>query len=155
MSASIRRATADDAGLLAQHRGAVWVEVGDHSHESMRQQAPIWAAWIRDAIDDGTYVAFVAEDAGGIVASAALLVHVAVPRPGWPADREGRVHSVYVVPEARRRGLARKLVDEVLAYARAAMLIRLTLHPSADARPLYVALGFVSLDEMGLRLTGE
>ena len=79
----------------------------------------------------------------------------ALPRPGWPSDREGRVQSVYVVPHARRRGIARTLMAEVMDYARAAMLIRLTLHPSDDARPLYASLGFDQLDEMGLRLTGE
>ena len=62
------------------------------------------------------------------------------------------MQSVYVVPVARRRGIARALMKAIVAYARAVPLIRLVLHPSDDARPLYADLGFSGLDEMGLRL---
>lgn len=155
MSYAIRRATPDDAAVLAEHRARVWREVGDWDAESMAAQVPVWTAWFHEAVADGTYVAFIADENGEAIASGALLVHVAIPRPGWPCDREGRVQSVYVVPHARRRGIARALMAGVMEYARAAMLIRLTLHPSDDARPLYASLGFDRLDEMGLRLTGE
>src|SRR6202011_1410480 len=133
----------------------VWREVGDWSDEALAPQIPIWTAWFHDAVSAGVYVSFVAEQDGEPIGSASLLVHVAIPRPGFPSDREGRVQSVYIVPAARRRGLARTLMDAVMEYARTAMLIRLTLHPSDDARPLYISLGFSELDEMGLRLTGE
>jgi GNAT superfamily N-acetyltransferase len=154
VSYAIRRATPDDAALLAEHRARVWREVGGHSEESMAAQVPVWTAWFHDAVADGTYVSFVAEENGEPIASGSLLVHAAIPRPGWPSDREGRVQSVYVAPHARRRGIARALMAELSGYARAAMLIRLVLHPSDDARPLYASLGFEQLDEMGLRLTG-
>lgn len=155
MSYAIRRATPDDAALLAEHRARVWREVGGHSGESMAAQIPIWTAWFHDAVGDGTYVSFIAEENGEAIGSGSLLVHVAIPRPGFPSDREGRVHSVYIVPHARRRGIARALMAELMDYAATAMLIRLSMHPSDEARPLYVSLGFEQLDEMGLRLTGE
>ena len=65
------------------------------------------------------------------------------------------MQSVYVVPAARRRGVAHALMAAILEYARSARLIRLTLRPSDVARGLYESLGFAALDEMGLRLTGE
>ena len=154
MSYAIRRATADDAALLAEHRARVWREVGDWDEESMAAQVPIWTAWLHDAVESGTYVAFVADENGAAIASGALLLHVAIPRPRASSDREGRVQSVYVVPDARRRGIARALMERIMEYARAAALIRLTLHPSDEARPLYAALGFSALDEMGLRISG-
>jgi GNAT superfamily N-acetyltransferase len=153
VSYAIRRATPDDAALLAEHRARVWREVGDWDAGAMAAQVPVWTAWFHEALADGVYVSFVAEENGEAIASGSLLVHVAIPRPGWPADREGRVQSVYVIPHARRRGIARALMDHVMEYARAAMLIRLTLHPSDEARPMYAALGFEPLDEMGLRLS--
>ena len=153
MSYAIRRATPDDAALLAEHRALVWREVGDWEAEPMAAQVPVWTAWFHEAVADGTYVAFIAEENGEGIASGAVLVHVAIPRPDWPSDREGRVQSVYVVPHARRRGIARALMAEIVDYAHAAMLIRLMLHPSEEARPLYASLGFVQLDQMGLRLS--
>jgi GNAT superfamily N-acetyltransferase len=153
VSYALRRATPRDAALLAEHRGRIWREVGDWDEEPIAAQIPVWTAWMADAVADGTYVAWIAEeDSGDAIASGAVLVHVAIPRPGFPSDREGRVQSVYVVPHARRRGIAQAIMAEVMAYARASMLIRLTLHPSDEARPLYLALGFSELDELGLRL---
>jgi GNAT superfamily N-acetyltransferase len=151
---TIRRATPDDAALLAEHRACVWREVGDWSDEALAPQIPVWQTWLRAKVADGTYVAFVAEDENGEpVGSGAVLVHLAIPRPKWPSDRGGRVQSVYVVPDARRRGIARALMDALIAYAREAQLIFLALHPSDDARPLYAAMGFGETDEMMLRFS--
>ena len=155
MSYALRRATPGDAALLAQHRAHVWHEVGDWDEAPLAAQVPIWTAWFRDALDAGTYISFVAEEDGAPIASGSMLVHVAIPRPGFPSDREGRVQSVYVIPTARRRGVAHALMAAITEYARTAMLIRLVLNPADAARTLYESLGFVALDEMGLRLTGE
>lgn len=154
MSYTIRRATPDDAALLAEHRARVWREVGDWDEEPMARQIPVWTAWFSRALADGRYRSWIAEEHGEALASGSLLVYTAIPRPGSDADREGRVQSVYVEPNARRRGIARALMREVVTYARSVPLIRLVLHPSDDARGLYDALGFTALDEMGLRLTG-
>ena len=151
---AIRRAAPDDAALLAQHRARVWREVGDWSDEALAPQIPVWEAWMRAKVADGTYAAWIAEDgAGDPVGSGAVLVHLAIPRPNWPSDRAGRVQSLYIVPDARRRGVARALMDELMRYAREAGLIFLALHPSDEARPLYASLGFVQADEMALRLS--
>ena len=90
---------------------------------------------------------------GRAVGSGALLVQLTIPRPGVPSDRAGRVQSVYIEPAARLRGIARAVMDRIIAYAKDAQLVSLSLHPSDDARPLYAALGFEAADEMTLRLT--
>lgn len=151
MSYAIRRATPADAALLAEHRARVWCEVGDWAEEPMARQVPIWTAWFHDAVTAGRYRSWIAEEDGAAIASGSLLVYAAIPRPGAASDQEGRVQSVYVVPGARRRGIARALLDAIIAEARAAPLIRLVLHPSDEARSFYAGLGFVELDEMGLR----
>jgi GNAT superfamily N-acetyltransferase len=155
VSYAIRRAAPDDASLLAEHRARVWREVGGWGDAPMAAQVPIWTAWFHDALAAGTYVSFIADEEDEAIASASLLIQAAIPRPGAPSDREGRVQSVYVRPEARRRGIARALMERLMEHARTASLIRLTLHPSDEARPLYAAMGFSDLDEMGLRLTGS
>jgi GNAT superfamily N-acetyltransferase len=154
VTVALRRATADDAHLLAGHRAAVWVEVGDWSAEAMAAQIPVWADFARRAVGDGTYVAWIAEDRGEPIASGAILVHLTIPRPGSDSERAGRVQSVYVVPAARRRGVARAIMEALLADARALRLISLTLHPSDEARALYASMGFTAGDEMLLRVSG-
>ena len=152
MSYAIREAVPEDAALLAEHRARVWREVGDWGEEPMSRQIPVWTSWFHDAVADGRYRSWIAVENGEAIASGSLLVYTAIPRPGSAADREGRVQSVYVAPVARRRGIARALMATIVEYARAAPLIRLVLHPSDEARPLYAGLGFSDLDEMGLPL---
>ena len=156
MSPAFRRATVADAPLLAAHRARVWEEVGEWSPTAMAAQTPVWEDFVRRAIADGTYVAVIAEADGTPVASGAMLVQPAMPRPELPgSERCGRVQSVYVEPLARKRGIARGLMHELLDAARALRLIFLSLHPSDEARALYASLGFTPADEMGLRLIEE
>ena len=155
MSYTLRRATVDDAPLLAVHRARIWHEVGEWDEESLERQIPIWTEFIRRTVSDGTYIAWIAEENGGPIGSGAILVQLAIPRPGFVSERAGRVQSVYVVPTQRRRGIARAIMERLLAYARDEKLISLTLRPSDDARALYGSLGFSAADEMGLRLAPE
>lgn len=148
----IRPATFLDADLLAQHRAAVWHEVGEWSRADLAPQIPLWAAFFHDHVTRGSYAAFIAEDGVRVIGSGAVLIHLSIPRPGSASDKSGRVQSVYVEPAQRGKGVARAIMDRILAFARDAQLIGLSLHPSDQARGLYAALGFEAADEMMLRL---
>ena len=152
---TIRRARPDDAAVLAKHRAAVWTEGGNWTAAQLAGVFPQWKAFFSETLAAGTCVAWIALDDDAAIGSGALLLQLAIPRPGSPSRTEGRVHSVYVVPARRRQGIARAIMDAMLRYAREAQIIRLKLHPSEIARPLYEAVGFVALDEMGLQLTGD
>ena len=150
---TLRRATPDDAPLLTAHRAALWTEIGDWTQDELAPTLPAWTSFIRRAIADGTYVAYIAEEDGVAIGSGALLLQLAFPRPGLESNQAGRMHSVYVAPAARRRGVALGIVNALLAFAREAKLIEITLHPSEVARPLYASLGFKQADEMRLRFS--
>lgn len=154
MSWAVRPATPADAPLLGEHRGLVWREAGRRPAAEVNAQIAVWSSWTADAMTDGNYAAWIADDASGeAIGSAGLLLRLTMPRPEFPVDRDGRVHAVYVVPSMRRRGVASALMAEIIAYAREVMLTQLVLHPSVDGRPLYAGLGFVPLDEMVLRFS--
>ena len=61
--------------------------------------------------------------------------------------------NVFTERAWRRRGLAKLLMEHVIAGARTAGVTTLVLHASAEGRPLYEALGFSPTNEM--RYTGE
>jgi ribosomal protein S18 acetylase RimI-like enzyme len=81
---------------------------------------------------------------------------VEIPRPLRLPD--GRVDvslghqaialNVYTEPSFRRRGLARRLMHQVLSRSRAEGLERLVLHAAPDGRRLYEQLGFAPTNEM-------
>ena len=148
---TIRPAVPADARALAEHRAAVWTEVGDWGPEILDFVAT-WTAYLRAALDDGSYHAVIAFDESGILGSAGMHAKASLPRPEYRTDIEARVQGVHVTPAARRRGIARAMMERLLEIARAAGYQRIVLHPSDEARPLYRSLGFEPLDELVLRL---
>jgi predicted GNAT family acetyltransferase len=59
--------------------------------------------------------------------------------------------NVYTQPAWRRRGIAERLVREVLAWAAARGVSSVVLHASAAGRRLYERLGFAATNEMIFR----
>jgi GNAT superfamily N-acetyltransferase len=163
----VRRGTLDDLELLVRHRAGMFRDMGVLPPEAIEPLATGTRAYLREALPAGEYLAWLAGFAAEpdrAVAGAGLVLRRIPPFPELAEDgvttriasgREGLVLNVFVEPECRRRGLARRLMDEVIAYARAHALDRLVLHASDDGRPLYEQLGFKGTNEMRLRGTGE
>ena len=59
---------------------------------------------------------------------------------------------MYTDPAHRRRGLARRLMETMIAWARAEGHATLYLHASDEGRGLYESLGFAPTNEMRLVL---
>jgi GNAT superfamily N-acetyltransferase len=152
MNAALRRATRADAALLAEHRAAVWRSADAATEAELATQIPIWIDFFVETIADGTLIAFIAERDGAAIGSVVLLEQLAIPRPGYARALEGRVHSMFVEPRARGAGVARALMTMLVDHARQAGFMRLNLHPTDMARPLYRSLGFEDRDEMGMLL---
>jgi GNAT superfamily N-acetyltransferase len=71
-----------------------------------------------------------------------LLEH---PQNGW-------IIGVYVVPQYRRRGIARALTDAALSWLRGTECVEAKLHASPFGRGIYESLGFALTNEMKLSL---
>jgi len=119
-------------------------------------------AYLREAVPRGEYVgwlASLASHSGDTVAGAGVQIRRVLPfprrRPDGRVDvahgRQGIVLNVYTEPAFRRQGLARRLMQEVLARARETQLDSLVLHAAPDGRPLYEQMGFAPTNEMRFR----
>lgn len=91
---------------------------------------------------------------GRIVATAGAMVRDDFPACTFRARRYGRVMDVYVLPEHRRCGHARRLVAETLAWLRGkgVTFVRLGASEQAKQIRLYEKLGFAPSNEMRLNL---
>jgi len=58
---------------------------------------------------------------------------------------------VYTDPAWRRRGVARAVMEAILAWCRRRRFTRIRLHASDLGRPLYESLGFAPTRELGWR----
>ena len=93
---------------------------------------------------DYDLLAFVAREreSGAIVCCAWLLLVTKPPSPRFPHGQTGTLFNVYTVPEHRRRGLARHVMEHLLDAARDLNLDVVELNATDDGYPLYRSLGF-------------
>lgn len=155
MHVVVRHATAADAALLADHRVAMFRDMGgvQPQREDLLRRASV--SYFTTAIPRGEYVGWLASptDADAPIAGAGVQLRSLLPRPDTSGDglllgREGLVLNVYTDPAWRGRGVARHLMDVIVAWAKEAGVVRLVLSASPAGRPLYEKMGFVATREM-------
>ena len=105
----------------------------------------------------GTIAHFGWRENGAIIATAGVMIRDDFPVNTLKLRRFGWVMDVYVLPEHRRRGHARRLTEETLAWLRAkgVVLARLSASEQAKQAGLYEKLGFTFANEMRLHLAGS
>lgn len=149
---AIRRASADDIDTLAEHRRAMFVDMGYRDEAALDAMAAKCHAWLLDRMNRGEYLAWVATAPdGSVVAGTGLWIM------DWPphmigGGRRGNILNVYTAAQFRRRGLARELMNTALEWCRANGVDVVVLHASPDGRRLYESMGFAATNEMRIRL---
>lgn len=149
----VRPATLDDIPVLAYQRCAMFVATGAIDREATAELDAAERRYLAQAMPAGTFVAWLVEHGGRIVAGGGLQLRTLQPRPGFVrGEPEGLVVSMWTEPSHRRRGLGNRMMDAILQWCRARRIRRLTLHASTEGRPLYERFGFRPTNEMRLEL---
>lgn len=144
---TLRAARAEDAPSIARHR--YYRSEPDHDVHA-------YTAWLPMRIERGTYIGFVAEAAGHIVGGAGAVLLDWGPTRGEASGTRARIVNVFTDAQWRRRGIAKSLVDEVMATCTASGIRVFSLAASAEGAHLYRSLGFTPYaDEMILRCHGS
>jgi GNAT superfamily N-acetyltransferase len=143
-------ATVADAEIIARHRVGMFHEMHGLADGKRAELAAAAHAYLLRALPGGEYVGWLAspsDDSSRIIAGAGVQIRGILPRPETLGP-EAIVLNVYTDPAFRRRGLAEKLMEHVIDWAREAGIGRLVLHASTAGRPLYEKLGFEQTNEM-------
>lgn len=145
MTFAIRLAAPDDReevvrlrlAFIADVRGADASTFGDGFTEVTRR-------YLDDVHRSGRIRTWLAEPTGGGATAGIISVlrNDAPPLPEHHLAHEGYVVNLWVAPGARRRGLARALMQTALDDAPGWGLRRLYLHATEAGRPLYEQTGF-------------
>jgi GNAT superfamily N-acetyltransferase len=160
----VRRATLADVETVAHHRTAMFLAMGSATPEIVGRLASETLTYLREAMPRGEYIGWLAGLAsrpGDIMAGAGVQIRRILPFPQRRVDggadvaggRQAVVLNVYTEPAFRRRGLARHLMEDIIAWARQTRLDSLVLHAAPEGRPLYEQMGFAGTNEM--RFTGD
>jgi GNAT superfamily N-acetyltransferase len=153
----LRLATLNDIPTLVKHRRGMFVDMealkgGTLDPRGRNAMDAAYASYARASLIDGRMQAWIVVDGERAAASGSILYTDWLPRPDGKPSVLAYVHSVYTDPVYRRLGLARQILNAMMAECRARGLPRLTLHASEQGRGLYEQLGFVPTNEMRLML---
>jgi GNAT superfamily N-acetyltransferase len=144
--------TAGEIEVGVRYRHAMKVELGLPVESLIADWAERETAYFIRRTAEGGAQWYLARDGAAFVGSSCAYID-----DSWQAQLHVRPHigwiiGVYVVPEYRRRGIARSLTTAAVDWLRASGCRRAKLHASPYGREIYVDLGFTSGNEMELGL---
>jgi GNAT superfamily N-acetyltransferase len=150
-----RPAKVEDAELIAQQRRQMFVDAGQAEDATLQPMVENFVAWVQPRLIDGSYVGWMVEEGGRVVAGAGMWV-MDFP-PHWMDAKPMRAYllNFYVDPGFRGHGLAYKLLKISVEDARRRGIKVVSLHASKFGRPIYERNGFEASSEMMLRLSEE
>lgn len=152
MSEAIREATVSDVAEILRQRRAMYEDMDYRDDSALSSMVSICEPYLAGALVDGSFRAWLAFVADRPAGGGAVLIS---PWPGHPYDlkcRRATILNVYVYPEFRRRGVARRLMQTMIDWCRKENFAAVNLHASKDGRQLYESLGFEATNEMKLKL---
>jgi GNAT superfamily N-acetyltransferase len=149
--AETRQATVADAEAIAEQRVRMFVDDGVADRDDMAEMRANFVDWVRPRMEDGSYIGWLVEEDGRLIAGAGLWEMEWPPHFMDENPRRAYLLNFYVAPEARRRGLARMLLGRAVAEAKSRGIKVVTLHASKLGRLVYEQGGFKASTEMMLR----
>ena len=151
-----RRATLGDVSILVDYRVRFLNELHNHvENDETKVVRKSLQRYFTGAISSGDFVAWVAELDGKIVATSGMVVwQIPARYGGVESGKLGYLLNFYTIPKARRKGIATRLLNELVKDARLMGLRYLHLHASKYGESIYRKAGFVEphMPELVLRL---
>ena len=135
-----RRLTMEDLDVFIEMRISQLREEGAKEQIDLR---PALRAYYEKHLADHTFVSWLAEEDGVIVATSGMSFVEKPPYFGCPTGRIGLLSSMYTKAEYRRRGIATELLTRVVEDARAYGCGTVQITASDMGVRLYTAFGFV------------
>jgi GNAT superfamily N-acetyltransferase len=148
----IRPARPDEVAMVLHHRRQMFTDMGGYDKGALDEMERAAQTVFTEALRTGTYRGWFAETDGRVVAGGGVLLVPFQPSPGEPRPTRCFIVNVYTEPGYRRRGLARRVMEEMVAWCRAQGYSGVSLHAADAARPLYESMGFLPTNEMRLKL---
>ena len=148
----IRPATLADLPDLLLHRRGMYEAMGYTDATALAGMMKTSEPYLREALANDTLHAWVAEVESRVIAGGLIIVSPWLSHPYDQECRRATVLNMYVDPEFRRQGIARRLMQTMIAWCREQGFAGVALHASEQGRPLYKSLGFEPTTEMRLKL---
>lgn len=150
----IGEASALDDETVVRHYLALWDSYGTPKEHLEPDAATRILAFISEARQHRGLGIFLAHVDGKVAGSASCQLYLSpYPEVIMPTHRRlGYIWSVYVEPDFRRQGIARRLMERAIDHLKALGCTTVVLHSSDAGEKLYEEIGFERAKEMRLKL---
>ena len=148
-----RPATEKDAAQLAGLRALMQCEVnGVEAKTVTPQYRKDLVIYFREALLKNEIYCAVAEIEGKLIAANGLVLYRKPPSMNGKVGLNGYVSNVYTLPEYRGRGIAQKLMQLLVDYARESGARLLHLGATSAGKAVYERVGFKDPEYVPLEL---
>jgi len=140
-----RRARIDDVRDLIDYRVRFLNELYNHPEDDKTKiLRKSLLEYFTKAVPSNDFIAWVAECDGEIIGAGGMVVwQIPARYGGVESGKLGYLLNFYSVPEARRKGIGTRLLNELIKEAKSLGLKDLRLHASKDGISIYRKAGFV------------
>jgi GNAT superfamily N-acetyltransferase len=149
---TIREATLDDVPEILRQRRGMYEDMDYTDEAALSAMLNLCRPYLLEAMTDGSFRAWMACMGDRIVGGGAIVIARWPSHPNDLQCRRATILNVYTHREFRRRGVARRLMQAMIAWCKKEGFTFVTLHASKHGRPLYESLGFETSNEMRLKL---
>jgi GNAT superfamily N-acetyltransferase len=148
----IQEAKSDKDVIIAEHFYKMWLDIDIPEDAIEDNYQEIILHFIENAREKLFYQSFLAELDGVIVGSASCQLYAGLyPNIIKSNYRQfGYIWGVYVEPEYRKQGIAKKLTNTAIEYLKNIGCTRIILNASPFGKTVYQSLGFVDSNVMHL-----
>lgn len=151
MEQMIRQASSDEIKTIVELKLRMFEEAGIKHYLKATAASSIYENYC-ELYRNLLGVHFVVEEDDEIVACAGAFLKSDIPYCFYEPDQYGFIGDVYVMPEYRNRGYARRLTEEAISWLQAGGVMTIRLLASPAGRHLYETMGFKPTHEMELKL---
>ncbi len=145
----IRQAGIHDLPEILRQRRAMFHDAGYTDATALNAMQETSEPYIREGLLSGKFVAWIAETSDSEPTGySAVLITSTPSHPLDPQCRRAVILNVYTYPQYRRQGIARRLMETMIAWCQTQDFASVSLHASKDGRALYESLGFEPTSEM-------
>ena len=147
-----KRATLDDLELLVETRITVLRAANKLSDEVDMAEVELQSyEYYKETLSKETHVAYLVFDGDVFVGAGGVSFFRVMPTFHNPTGEKAYIMNMYTKPEYRRKGIAFKTLDLLVAEAKKKGISAISLEATDMGKPLYLKYGFVKMnDEMEL-----
>ena len=141
-----KKATIQDTDLLTKTRIEVLRAANQLSNETdMTEVFKQSYDYYAEALTDGSHTAYLVFDEDKFVGAGGISYYKVMPTYHNPSGKKAYIMNMYTAPDYRRKGIAYKTLDLLIADSKSKGVHAITLEATERGRPLYEKYGFTNM----------